>query len=348
MENQAVRIKTHHGENLHNLLNIIALTIMISGLLNKSFGIGVGICLLLWSIINNSPSKIGEFTIDREKDSFSFPSIFRYSLWKSIVGLFFPPFQTTAQMETPISTMRRLNHYKFWRFVYIELYFNDGITVQTLRLPDKEQANAIISGLKEAKPDLYCDEFDGVGRLVHIRFVRVLLMLVCILLTTGMISPIKWICDEIRIYTLKSSSGVIALKTMIELHATDSDWKLDSVTDVAKKGNGYLVFLRYKNDSRTEDVMIETDSISIAQLSFSGPDYQRFLIKKTFENAFRKSMKEDFPGWTFEDIQVVHLKSNQYLAFITISKQGTTKEIQADIEDHGGKISWSFKPFFPF
>lgn len=322
-------IKARHCENLHVLVNIIVFSFILSGLLNRSFAVGCGICCLIWYIVNSR--KIGGFTIDAEEDTLSFPAIFKYSLLKSVVGLFFPLFQTTSRVEIKLSDLKRISHFRPGRTDIIELCLADGV-MQTLRLPSKEDADTIVSKIKEAKPDLHCDDFYAGCRLGLIRDIRIFLAVICILWSVGAISPFAWIARKVSHVTLP-----LSLKGQRRFDLPDSDWKFDSVTDITELKKGFLITARYKNGNRTEDVRVESDD---AGLHLSGPDLQRFLIKTAIERDYRKRLQEKEKGWELEDIQVAHLRSNEYAGFATISKRGEKKEIILNIKDLGDKIAW--------
>ena len=333
MEKIETGIEVRHCENLHVLVNIIVFSCILSGLLNKSFAIGCGICCLIWFIVNGR--KIGGFTINAEEGTLSYPAIFKYSLFKNIVGLFFPLFQTTSRVEVKLSDLKRISHFRPGRTDFIELCLADG-SMQTLRLPFKEDADAVVSKIKEAKPDLHCDDFYAGGRLGLIRDLRILSAVICVLWSAGVISPFAWAAKKVSLSTLP-----LSWKGQGRFDLPGSDWKFDSVTDITEFQKGYLISVRYKNGSRTEDVRIETDANGS---DFSGSDFHRFLIKSAIEKGYRNQLQKEEKGWELEDIQVVYLRSNEYLGFTRISKKGETKEVVLYIEDLGDKISWQTGP----
>ena len=100
---------------------------------------------------------------------------------------------------------------------------------------------------------------------------------------------------------------------------------------------GFLISARYKNGNRTEDVRIESDNVG---LYLSGPDFKRFLVKIAIEKGYRNQLQQKRKGWELMDIQVVHLRANEYVGFATVSRQGKTKEIVLYIKDLGDKIQW--------
>jgi len=201
-----------------------------------------------------------------------------------------------------------------------------------LRLPHKEDADAVVSKIKEAKPNLHCDDFYAGGRLGLIRDLRILLAALCILWASGVISPVAWVSRKVSHFTLP-----LSLKSRGRFDLKDSDWKFDSVTDIMESKKGFLISARYKNGNRTEDVRIESDNVG---LYLSGPDFKRFLVKIAIEKGYRNQLQQKRKGWELMDIQVVHLRANEYVGFATVSRQGKTKEIVLYIKDLGDKIQW--------
>ena len=107
---------------------------------------------------------MSEIVIDKEKDVFSFPSYYVYSLFKSILGLIVPLFKTISYTEVKLLNLQRVSAYKKKLADFIELYFSDNTRI-ILRFQYENDAQQVLKAIQSAKrcPPCLCHS----GRYYH-------------------------------------------------------------------------------------------------------------------------------------------------------------------------------------
>ena len=316
--------------NIFIYVNIAVLTLIISTVLNKYFGIGCGICCALLHFSNNR--NMSEIVIDKEKDVFSFPSYYEYSLVKSILGLIVPLFKTISYTEVKLSNLQRVSAYKKKLADFIELYFSDNTRI-ILRFQYEKDAQQVLKALQSAKPELFCDNFQS-SYTSFISNMYKLMLIFVVLWSLGIIHPISALSEKINCLMLP---GIVKTKFFQNL---SGGWKLDSVTEVVKTKSAYVVAAKFKNGSRTEAVKLHFNKKFGIYQSPSGEELRHFLLKVDCERALKEKFTKDksYQGAILQDLKLFEMKPNKYMGILKLTKRGKSKEEVLHIEVSDNKF----------
>ncbi|MBO7327823.1 MAG: hypothetical protein J6W00_03520 [Lentisphaeria bacterium] len=323
--------------------NIVFFTLLLIYIFSCWFGITIGICCLVWACSN--ARRVGKITVDKENNTISFPSIYKYSCWKNIVGIILPLFQTMSIVTINLSDLRRVSSYNSGNKSFVELFLKEDKII-ILRFPDNERAGKLVEELKEVKSDLYCDNFYS-GRTIQASVIRFLIIAGCIICVTTFQLLTWW---DNRIWTPDSPLN----KTMRSATTCDlilgpeyapHNWQCVSLTRTGKFKKATFANAVFKDGDRTENVELIVDNHGIIVADTN--DLIRFRLKISLEDNFRKSLKEKNAG-TFNDLQIIHLKGNKYLGILTYKVNNSEKEKIMIIENSSNEIKWKTIPSLPF
>lgn len=273
-----------------------------------------------------------DIVIDKEKDVFSFPSYYKYSMFKSLFGLIVPLFQTTSYTEVKLSDLRRVSIYSKKLADFVEIYFSDN-TMTILRFQYRSDAQKVLAALQKAKPELFCDNFQS-GYTALTGRVYILTLIFAVLWSSGIIQPISALSEEITCLRLPD----VAKQNFH--NKLSGGWKFDSVTEVVKTAHEYIVAAKFKNGSRTESVKLHFSKKMNIYQSPSGDELRHFLLKISCEKAMKEKFTKDesYKGAVLQDLQVFELKPNKYMGIMKIKKNGKEKEEILHIEVSGEKF----------
>ena len=323
--------------------NIVFFTLLLIYIFSCWFGITIGICCLVWACSN--ARRVGNITLDKENNTLSFPSIYKYSCWKSIFGLILPLFQTMSSVTINLSDLRRVSSYNSGNKSFIELFLKEDKVI-ILRFPDNERAGKLVEELKEVKPDLYCDDFYS-GRTILASWIRFLIIAGCIICVTTFQLLTWW---DNRIWTPgspqnKTMQNVTTCDLALGTANASHNWQCVSLTRPEKFKNAVFANAVFKDGDRTENVELIVNNHGMIVTNTN--DLTRFRLKISLEEHFRKSLKEKNAG-TFNDLQILHLKDNKYLGILTFTVNNSEKEEIMVIENSNDGIKWKTIPSLPF